>query len=68
MNCSTSSFLCDMLQPCQNNGTCINNNTALNGYTCLCLPGINGTECQYDYRPCQLNTCWNNGRLNRGIK
>ncbi|UJR16931.1 hypothetical protein I4U23_003829 [Adineta vaga] len=60
-DCNISVFPCDMLQPCQNNATCINNNTVTYGYTCSCLLGFNGTECQYDQRPCQSTTCWNNG-------
>jgi hypothetical protein len=50
-----------MLKPCQNNGSCTNDNSTLYGYVCSCLTGFNGTECQYDYRPCKQNTCWNNG-------
>jgi hypothetical protein len=52
-----------MLEPCQNSGTCINDNTDL-GYTCLCLSGFDGTECEIDNRICQSDTCWNNGKLN----
>ncbi len=59
--CNTPFTLCDLLKPCQNNGTCVNNNTVLRGYTCLCLLNFNGTECQYDNQPCQPNTCLNNG-------
>jgi hypothetical protein len=50
-----------MLTPCQNNGTCTNDNTSSVGYTCSCLSGFDGTECQNDYRLCQPSTCWNNG-------
>jgi hypothetical protein len=42
-------------------------NTTLFGYTCLCLNDVSGTECQYDNRVCQSDTCWNNGKLNRNI-
>ena len=28
----------------------------------------NGTYCQYDYRPCQSNTCWHNGILASSFK
>jgi hypothetical protein len=61
--CNISNTPCNMLKPCLNNGNCVNNATAPHGYSCLCLPGFNGTECQYDYRPCQSNTCWNDGIL-----
>jgi hypothetical protein len=64
-NCSISALLCDILKPCQNNGSCVNDNTTLYGYICKCLVGFNGTQCQYDYRPCQPNTCWNNGIFNK---
>ena len=64
-SCNISSAACDMFKPCENNSTCINNNAAIRGYTCLCLFNFNGTECQYDNRPCQPNTCWNNGMLKK---
>jgi hypothetical protein len=64
-SCNISSTPCDMSKPCQNNGTCINNNTDILSYICLCLFNFNGTECQYDNRPCQPNTCWNNGILKK---
>ncbi|CAF1243863.1 unnamed protein product [Adineta steineri] len=61
LNCSISSNLCDMLQPCQNNGTCnITNQNSL-GYICSCPLHFNGTYCQLDDRPCKPNTCINNG-------
>ncbi|CAF1073957.1 unnamed protein product, partial [Adineta steineri] len=60
-NCNTSASICDIRQPCQNNSTCLNDNTTIRGYNCNCLPGFNGTECQYDYRICQLRTCSYNG-------
>jgi hypothetical protein len=28
-------------------------------YTCSCLSGFNGTHCEFDHRPCKLNTCLN---------
>jgi hypothetical protein len=60
-NCNLPATPCDMLQPCQNTGTCNNTNTTLRGYTCLCVAGFNGTNCEIDIRPCKSNTCWNNG-------
>ncbi len=51
-----------MLQPCQNNnGTCKNNDTEPHGYSCPCLWGFNGTQCQVDHRPCEPNPCWHDG-------
>jgi hypothetical protein len=64
-NCNTSALLCDILKPCQNNGTCINDNTILRGYICNCSSGFYGTQCQYDNRPCRPNTCWNNDIFNK---
>ncbi|CAF0775479.1 unnamed protein product [Adineta steineri] len=61
LNCSISSNLCDMLQPCQNNGTCNNTNQNSLGYICSCPLHFNGTYCQFDDRPCKPNTCINNG-------
>ena len=60
-DCNISSNPCDTLKPCQNNGTCSNETTNISGYSCLCSPGFNGTQCQNDYRPCKPTTCWNNG-------
>jgi hypothetical protein len=60
-SCNISSTSCDMLRPCQNSATCINTNLTLLGYICSCPSGYSGTECQFDNRPCQPNTCWNNG-------
>jgi hypothetical protein len=50
-----------MLKPCQNDGSCVNTNRTAVGYNCTCPDGFNGTECQFDNRPCKPNTCWNNG-------
>ena len=55
---------CDMLQPCQNDGTCNNANTTRNSYICLCQTGFHGAQCQNDGRPCKPDTCWNNGKRN----
>ncbi|CAF0903803.1 unnamed protein product [Adineta ricciae] len=63
-NCNISNVTCDILRPCQNNATCSSDNTTLLGYSCKCLPGFNGTQCQYNYRPCQSSTCLNNGICN----
>ena len=61
IGCNVSSHPCETLKPCQNNGTCSNAPTDISGYSCICLPGFNGTQCQYDHRPCKPTTCWNNG-------
>jgi hypothetical protein len=55
-NCCTSNNPCDILQPCQNGGTC--NNTDA-GYHCSCPSGFNGDRCEFDHRPCKPHTCLN---------
>ncbi|UJR17199.1 hypothetical protein I4U23_004094 [Adineta vaga] len=64
LTCNISATPCQMMKPCQNNGTCVDNNTIMNTYSCLCLQGFNGSTCEYDHRPCQSNSCWNNGHCN----
>ncbi len=61
VNCTISNTPCDMMQPCRHNGTCNNVNTSVRGYICSCLPGYGGIHCQYNYRQCKTNTCWNHG-------
>lgn len=61
VHCNISSVPCDILHPCQNNGTCTNVNTTSVGYNCTCPRGFSGDQCQIDHRPCKYNTCWNNG-------
>lgn len=61
LTCNVTATSCDILQPCQNSGICNNTNTTSDGYTCSCFTGFNGTQCQYDNRPCKPNTCWNSG-------
>lgn len=60
-NCDILNKPCDIVKPCQNNGTCYNNDIVTNGYVCLCLTGFDGTRCELDHRPCKPDTCWNNG-------
>ncbi|UJR22293.1 hypothetical protein I4U23_025351 [Adineta vaga] len=59
-SCNISSTLCDILQPCQNQGKCITDNTTSDGYFCQCSSGFNGTHCEHDIQPCQPDTCWHN--------
>ncbi len=59
IGCNISNKPCDILQPCQNAGSCINTNDT---YICKCSLGFNRSECQFDYRPCKPFTCWNNGK------
>ena len=60
-SCSISGTACATLMPCQNDGNCTNIDTVREGYLCACVPGFNGTQCQWDRRPCQSDTCLNNG-------
>ena len=66
-DCTTTGFIgstcedtspCDS-NPCQNGGTCTDD--ALNplGFTCSCLSGFNGNQCEND--PCTTNPCSNGG-------
>lgn len=60
-HCNISSDRCRLLKPCQNNGSCLNTTDTV-GYVCQCLPGFDDEHCQYDRRPCQPTTCWNDGK------
>ncbi|CAF4095370.1 unnamed protein product [Rotaria magnacalcarata] len=61
VNCDRSSNLCNITQPCKNNGTCNGNHYS---YNCSCPCGFNGTDCEFDHRPCKPYTCLNNGACN----
>ena len=61
-DCNISNSICDLLDPCRNNGTCYNNTTTEDGYNCSCSPDFTGLRCEIDNRPCQPIGCWNNGR------
>ncbi len=43
---------CILTAPCQNGATCTNNN--LGGYSCSCLTGYTGTNCQYGLKSFNL--------------
>ena len=43
--CLKKALPCTLSSPCLNNAKCTNNN--LGGYTCTCLTGYTGTNCQY---------------------
>nr|XP_022297347.1 sushi, von Willebrand factor type A, EGF and pentraxin domain-containing protein 1-like [Crassostrea virginica] len=47
-------------QPCQNNGTCVRSGMTQN-YTCHCVPGFTGFQCQTDINECQSFPCQNGG-------
>ncbi|CAF2929625.1 unnamed protein product [Rotaria sp. Silwood2] len=64
VNCNISSTLCDVLKPCQNNGTCINIQSNIPSYSCSCPFGFTGIHCEFDHRPCKPNTCLYHGICN----
>ena len=40
--------------PCQNQGIC---SDVQNGYTCTCVPGFTGTNCEVNFDDCSENPC-----------
>jgi hypothetical protein len=62
--CNIANTPCATLRPCQNHGNCTNTNTTSPSYVCSCPSGFDGTHCQLDRRPCQTDTCKNNGTCN----
>uniref|UniRef100_K1RUJ1 Versican core protein n=1 Tax=Magallana gigas TaxID=29159 RepID=K1RUJ1_MAGGI len=56
--CVTIKSMCDINEcdsnSCQNGGTCHNGN---NQYTCSCLPGWTGTNCEIDIDECASTPC-----------
>ena len=64
VDCNITAGPCELLNPCQNQGTCANSTDNNLGYKCQCLQGFDGDNCQYDRRPCKSTTCWNNGTCN----
>jgi hypothetical protein len=59
--CNASAKPCDVLKPCRNSGNCTNDSRRPHRYSCLCEPGYNGTNCEFDIRLCKSNTCLHNG-------
>lgn len=55
-NCSPS--------PCQNGSTCVNETS---GYTCECLAGYTGTNCETEINECDPEPCQNGGTCLDGI-
>ncbi|VDI38378.1 Hypothetical predicted protein, partial [Mytilus galloprovincialis] len=48
------------ISPCRNNGTC-NRLGYTSDYTCHCVPGFTGIQCQTDINECASNPCRNGG-------
>ena len=48
---------CERRTPCRNGATC--RNDGFGGYTCICRPGWEGTNCASDRNECASNPCQN---------
>ncbi|CAF4221240.1 unnamed protein product, partial [Adineta steineri] len=62
LNCNVTVDLCQITNPCLNNGTCVN--TLSSSYTCTCMQGFTGSHCETDIRPCKPWTCLSYGLCN----
>ncbi|CAF0821908.1 unnamed protein product [Adineta steineri] len=62
LNCNVTVDLCQITNPCLNNGTCVN--TLSSTYTCTCMQGFTGSHCETDIRPCKPWTCLSYGLCN----
>ncbi|CAF1474163.1 unnamed protein product [Adineta steineri] len=62
LNCNVTVDLCQITNPCLNNGSCIN--TLSSTYTCTCMQGFTGSHCEIDIRPCKPWTCLSYGLCN----
>ncbi|CAF2683712.1 unnamed protein product [Rotaria sp. Silwood2] len=60
-NCSIPNDICQILQPCENQGICCFNETLSLPYICKCPLGYSGYNCEHDNRICKNNTCWHDG-------
>ncbi|XP_071795600.1 uncharacterized protein [Asterias amurensis] len=55
---------CDS-SPCVNSGTCASDNTASDGYSCSCLAGFTGQNCEL--QPCVTASCQNSGTCTNDV-
>lgn len=55
--CNQDLNFCTNHKPCHNGGFC--SNTGQGSYTCKCLPGFTGTDCEIKVKNCSLNPCLN---------
>ncbi len=53
-----------MDEPCQNGGTCID---GVNSYTCECLSGFEGDDCEINIDDCHAEACQNGGNCVDGV-
>lgn len=56
--CSDLNY-CTHHKPCANGATCMN--TGQGSYTCACLPGFTGLNCDLEVRECDSQPCRNGG-------
>tara|TARA_B100000900_G_scaffold244431_1_gene207853 strand:+ start:401 stop:2284 length:1884 start_codon:yes stop_codon:yes gene_type:complete len=52
--------------PCQNGGACLVNADG-HGYTCQCVDGFEGVNCETNINECANNPCQNGGTCNDGV-
>ncbi|CAF4463060.1 unnamed protein product, partial [Adineta steineri] len=64
LSCNISNTPCEMITPCENQGTCRNYKMTTYGYICSCSSGFNGTHCELDQRICKPHLCLHNGTCN----
>lgn len=57
--CNQDLNYCTNNRPCRHGGTCTN--TGQGSYTCSCLPGYAGTDCEIVQDPCLASPCQNGG-------
>ncbi|XP_024114885.1 sushi, nidogen and EGF-like domain-containing protein 1 isoform X1 [Oryzias melastigma] len=60
--CNNSASVCPHLRPCMNGGRCIDDCITGNpSFTCSCLAGFTGQQCQIDVDECASSPCQNGG-------
>ncbi|XP_020488730.2 sushi, nidogen and EGF-like domain-containing protein 1 isoform X1 [Labrus bergylta] len=60
--CNNSASVCQHLRPCLNGGQCIDDCITGNpSFTCSCLAGFTGRQCQIDVDECSSSPCQNGG-------
>nr|XP_020459274.1 delta-like protein 4 [Monopterus albus] len=67
--CDQDLNFCTHHHPCVNGATCMN--TGQGSYTCTCLPGFTGVNCELEMQECDSSPCRNGGictNLEKGYK
>lgn len=59
LSCFPDLNFCTHHHPCVNGATCMN--TGQGSYTCTCLPGFTGVNCELEMQECDSNPCRNGG-------